>query len=232
MKGIQGAGVFNYSGGTMNGIQAAGIFNRAGAIKGVQLGLLNISGEGSGVLVGLVNISKAEDSVAIGLLNIIRGGILHPAIFYDDMKFINLSFRSGSKHVYSVFTVGVQEETIRGDSGENNLLIYRSGLGLEYGPGRFFLDLDITCGNILNLSASGDWENFISNRVSGTVQARLTVGLKVVEHLGVFSGISYDYIYRPESASPDPNGRSSSYTFEWSDSRNIHKIGFFNGIQF
>jgi hypothetical protein len=62
-------------------------------------------------------------------------------------------------------------------------------------------------------------------------QVRLTVGFEIFEHLGAFAGISYDFFHKWNSNSPMPenvmNGEMS-----WSDDRNLHRLGFFAGIQF
>jgi hypothetical protein len=240
--GIQGSGIFNYTGGSFEGFQGAGIFNlvygnttgvqgsgifnyTGGSFKGLQAGLVNIAENGLGVQAGLVNISGSETVVPLGLVNIVKGGLLHSAVFYDDMGFLNLSFRSGSKYVYTLLAAGTQPKT---HFDSNILLVTRAGLGVEFPMGNFFIDVDITGGNIVNfdiLKKDGEWN------ISYLTQFRFTAGYKIFEHLGIFGGVSYDYIHREESASPDPE-TFGLFTAGWSDGRNIHKLGFFGGIQF
>jgi hypothetical protein len=231
VQGAQGAAIFNYAGSGLTGAQGAGIFNYAGgSFKGVQAGLVNIAEGGFGLQAGLVNISGSETVTPLGLVNIVKGGLLHTAVFYDDMGFLNLSFRSGSKYVYTLLTAGVQPKTLTRDYGGDTLLSYRAGLGVEFPIGNFFMDVDITGGNIVNfdmLKEGGGWNNAISN----LAQLRFTAGYKIFEHLGIFGGVSYDYIHRLENAGPDPRA-FSPFTAGWSDERNTHKLGFFGGIQF
>jgi hypothetical protein len=241
MQGVQGAGIFNYARSGLAGVQMAGIFNYAGgSSRGVQAGLVNIAKDGSGVQAGLVNISGGETMVTLGLVNIVKGGILHPAVFYDDMEFLNASFRSGSKRVYSVFTAGVQGKALPESYDGDTLLAFRAGLGVEFPIGKFFMDVDITCGSIVNFDALADlggtdireWKHRrAGGPLSDLVQLRFTAGYKIFEHLGIFGGISYDYIHRRESASPDPE-TFSPFIAGWSDGWNTHKLGFFGGVQF
>jgi hypothetical protein len=239
-KGAQGAGIFNYAGGDFQGIQAAGIFNyTAGSFLGLQAGIVNMAmGDGgSGAQFGVVNISKSENMVTVGLVNVVKNGLMHPSIFYDDMGFVNAGFRSGSKHVYSLFTVGVRGKTILGISGEDALLSSRMGLGLEYTIGKFFMDLDLSLGSIIDLDTVEEaWDSLgdedrTGDASSSIAQLRFTAGQKIFEHLGVFAGISYDYIYRHEDSSPDPE-TVAPFMIGASFGRHIHKLGFFGGVQF
>jgi hypothetical protein len=222
--GVQAASIFNYAKSGLTGIQGAGIFNYAGgSYKGVQAGLVNIVKDGHGLQAGIVNISGSETVVPLGLVNIIKGGLLHTAVFYDDMGFLNLSFRSGSKYVYTLLSAGVQPKT---HYDPNALLLSRAGLGVEFPLGNYFIDVDITGGSMVNFKYG---EGF--GTMSSLAQLRFTAGYKIFEHLGIFGGVSYDYIHRWESASPDPE-TFNSFTAGWSDGRNTHKLGFFGGIQF
>ncbi|MDR2102772.1 MAG: caspase family protein [Treponema sp.] len=242
VEGLQVGGIFNYAGGDFRGLQAAGV-NRAEAdIYGLQAGLVNI-GRGSGggsVQIGLVNISQNERVVPIGLVNVVKGGLIHPAVYYDDMEFINFSFASGTKHIYSILSLGTQRISLWnrsvgiGKKGGDSILVYRLGLGTEFSLGkRVFLDFDVTSGAILDLSALDKGQrgiDFYNKSTSVINQARLSLGFKAFEHLGIFGGLSYDYIHRHRDTSPDPQG--GRFAFAWSDERNIHKLGIFGGLRF
>jgi hypothetical protein len=240
-EGVQAAGVFNLAAGDYTGLQTSGLFNYSGGnFKGVQAGLVNYRGgdEGGGLQTGLVNISRDESVVPIGLVNIVKRGILHPAIYYDDMGFLNFSFRSGSRSFYSVFGVGAQkihlsidgeDKTVWGWDEDDVFLAYRAGVGFEFPFGPFFLNMDVTGGAILNLDTISDSGQRAST--SYISQARLTAGFELFGHLGAFAGISYDYIHLESNSSPNPRGKLDC-VFDWGDSWNINKLGFFAGIQF
>jgi hypothetical protein len=237
-KGIQASGIFNYTGGDFQGVQT-GLINWAqGNSYGLQVGLINSGGKGSGVQVGLVNISKNESVIPIGLVNVVKNGIMHPAIYYDSMGFLNFSFRSGSRFVYSVFGVGAQkiylhvngnDRAIFGWNRDDALLVYRGGLGFEIPLRSAFINIDAVTGTILNLdTVSSKGYNASASQLH---QVRLTAGFKIFEHLGAFVGLSYDWIRRENEDSPNPDGKME-YVFNWGNSRNINKLGFFAGLQF
>jgi hypothetical protein len=238
-KGAQVSGLFNYTGGDFRGVQAAGIINLArGNTHGLQVGPINRGGEGGGVQIGLVNISQNESIIPIGLVNVVKGGIMHPAIYYDSMGFLNFSLRSGSRFFYSVFGVGAQkiylhtkgeDRVIFGRNKDDALLVFRGGVGFEFPIRSVFVNVDVVSGSILNLDTIS--EAGYDSSASIISQARLTAGFKIFEHLGVFVGLSYDYIHLESETSPIPKGKLD-YVFSWGNSRNINKLGFFAGIQF
>jgi hypothetical protein len=227
-QGIQTAGIANFTKGSMQGTQWANVFNwTGGSFQGLQVGLVNYRGGGDGpsggVMVGLVNISKSEDVAPFGLVNIVKNGMLHPAIGYDDLGFLNLSLKSGSKRFYSLFSLGLRNMRSPQDMEFTN----RIGAGVEIPLGNIFIDLDLSAGNIQPLdSLRDDPENH-----SLLAQARVSAGFKLFEHLGAFAGISYDYILSP----PDRPFRTESVfgiPVHWTNGRHAQKIGFFGGVQF
>ena len=219
---LQVAGITNIAWGSVKGSQIGGIANFAGEINGLQLsGILNVNNGGKGVMIGLVNISSSEDIVPIGLINITKGGILHPAIYVDDMLFTNLSFRSGGKHFYGIISAGIRDTYI----------ITRGGFGFEIPIQKTFINIDYTFGNFYNFNSLGDNNSY--NTLN--FQARLTLGYKFLRHLGIFAGISYDYFYRRNDNCADPSiffNDSNSFMSGSIHGRNFHKLGFFGGIQF
>jgi hypothetical protein len=248
-KGVQAAGLFNYAGGEISGLQA-GLFNYAGGAAGdiqasslfdldseirglVQLGLVNISEQGMGVQVGLVNISGGETVIPLGLVNIIENGILHPSVYLDDMMFLNLGFRSGSKYFYTLFGVGVNGWTAREQaSGENKLFVGRIGFGSEFSLGKSFINIDAVWGQIIGFSANPETViTFQDSPDTSIAQLRLSAGYKLYEHLGIFCGVSYDIIHRWNDSSPDPL-EAAPIAFAAGSGKTRHKLGFFGGIQF
>jgi hypothetical protein len=52
------------------------------------------------------------------------------------------------------------------------------------------------------------------------------------EHLGIFGGVSYDWFLDFDGNSHDRVGDWGVSAPRWENDWNIHKIGFFGGIQF
>jgi hypothetical protein len=231
VMGIQATGIFNDASGEVLGIQSAGIFNRAKTLKGLQAALVNINGGGQGAMFGLVNVSKSEDIAPFGLVNVMKNGILHPSVYFDDMLFTNIGFRSGSKHFYTSLSAGVGGNITFGGGG--NLFIWRGGFGFEIPANKFFFDIDFSSGSIIDLKedrydAPEKRHWFSATQLS---QFRLIGGYKLYQHLGIFAGLSYDYLYRHKETCPDPRefgGPMLGGVFN----RHTHKFGFFGGIQF
>jgi hypothetical protein len=258
VQGMQASGIFNIAAGNVQGIQSAGFFNTAGgAVLGLQAGLVNMAGEsavfeGEGkspvtVQAGLVNISRNENTVPFGIVNIVKNGILHPAVYYDSASFMNFSFRSGSKYFYSLFSIGTQRITTA-----DNLFVSRGGFGFEVPLGKAFVDLDVSGGTILNPDTlaevsrisrpqenGGDdveeWKRYQREKIyrassSILAEVRLSAGYKAFEHLGIFAGVSYTYLFRGTNTSPNPG--SAWLGYRWSGGENVHRIGVFAGLQF
>jgi hypothetical protein len=210
----------------VKGLQSSGIVNIAGKIDGLQAaGILNINGGGKGVMMGLVNISTSEDIIPIGLVNIVKNGILHPAIYVDDMLFTNLSFRSGNKYFYAVFSAGFNP-SLDGIDIESQHLITRGGIGFELPIRKAFIDLDLTTGNFYS---------FDVYRNINVYQARLTGGFKFMKHLGVFAGVSFDFIQKFDN-NPYPEELEKSLLknsyMTGSIDGGLYRTGFFAGVQF
>ena len=243
-EGVQSAGITNYTYGSFNGLQAGGIYNWVGGdMKGLQSGLVNRRGEGEtfSVQAGLVNISASENTLPIGLVNVVRNGMIHPSVYMDDM-FSNVGFRSGSKHFYSHFSFGAGGGFLPWRN-EDRIIAGRGGFGYEYSIGKFFIDIDASTGTIVNVDTfdTSNWkksdtdnrkeEESFSASSAGIHQLRLTAGYKIYEHLGVFAGVSYDYIYRYNNSGPMAEDYSLVMAGK-SRGKHTHKMGFFGGVQF
>lgn len=224
VKGVQAAGIFNITKGEVLGHQGSFIFNYAGETRGLQMSIVNINKGGSGAQIGIVNISKSEKIIPIGFVNIIKNGIIHPAVYLDDMFFSNVSFRSGSKHFYTLLSAGTKAERFLNTS-EDRLLAARAGFGFEYSINRVFFNIDASAGSIINL------ERININSNTDICQLRFIVGYKIYEHLAFFGGLSYDYLHLRKNTSPDPRDFGGPVIGK-DFGRYIHKLGIIGGIQF
>lgn len=140
MKGVQLSGIYNIVQGSMAGVQAAGLVNwvkeRTGGlqlagigniskteIKGVQIGtLFNVTRKLKGLQIGLVNIADTTDGYMIGLVNIVKTGLHEFSLSANELLPVNLSYKTGSRKMYSILTVGF--------SPEKNSKAYGFGFGI------------------------------------------------------------------------------------------------------
>jgi hypothetical protein len=161
-----------------------------------------------------------------------KNGILHPFVFVDDMLFTNVGLRSGSKHFYTILSAGIGGDVFFNRT-EDRHFIFRAGFGYEYSINKFFIDIDLSAGSIYNLDEiSENWTTYEDDNFHTQIcQLRLTAGYKIFEHLGIFGGISYDYLYKGNKSPPDPKDFSGVIIGE-AFGHHIHKLGFFGGIQF
>ena len=226
-------GLFAGMGYSIRGVQISGGFNTAEDLRGLQLGLININEYGAGCMAGLVNISGSENIVPLGLVNIMKNGIIHGAVYTDEMLFLNAGFRSGSRYFYSFFGFGLGNgySYRRLDipkEGRNIPISARLGIGLEIPVKNFFFDLDVSAGGIFvsGKERYGSGEELASYIVP-LGQMRLIFGYKIFEHMGFFTGLTYG-IYNlpliPDKRAGDYNVKSGNYfSGRW---------GFVGGIQF
>jgi len=232
VRGAQLAGIYNYASGTFTGFQVSGLINRInGDMLGLQLAPVNFRGEGDGIglQIGLINNSESGKVIPIGLVNNVKDGMKHFWVYTDDMLFLNAGYRSGSKIFYTHSNIGIGGELTGREGGK--LMINRGGFGFEFPIRKFFIDIDISTGNIFKVDEIKDFWNFFFGSNTGIYQLRLIGGYKMYERLGVFAGISYDYMYRRENSDPSPEDFAGT-ALGRSDGKHSHKAGFFGGLQF
>ena len=232
VRGAQIAGVYNYASGTFKGLQVSGLVNRIeGDMWGLQLGPINRRGEGDGVgvQVGLINYSESGYVIPIGFVNKVKNGMEHFWVYTDDMLFMNAGYRSGSKIFYTHSNIGIGGELMGREGGK--LVINRGGFGLEFPIRKFFIDIDISTGNIFKVDEIEDFWNFFFGTNTSIYQLRLIVGYKIRERFGIFAGISYDYLRQTKDTDPSPEEFTGAALGKSSDGE-THKIGFFGGLQF
>lgn len=122
VSGVQAAGVVNVSR-EVKGVQAAGVMNVSHAVSGVQVsGLVNYTRRLRGVQIGLVNIADSSSGFMIGLVNIVKNGVHEFTLSSNEMVPLNLSYKTGSRGMYSILQVGF-------DPGSNEK-VYAYGIGI------------------------------------------------------------------------------------------------------
>ncbi len=199
---------------------------------GTSVGPINRRGEGKGIgiQIGLINISESGNVIPIGLINKVKDGMKHFWIFTDDMLFLNVGYRSGSKIFYTHSNIGIGGGFLPRREGDK-LIVSRSGFGFEFTLRKFFIDIDISTGNIFIVDNIKNLKQLFFGTNTGIYQVRLIGGFKMYERLGIFAGISYDYLYRKKNTDPDPEDFARTAPGK-SIGNKTHKMGFFGGMQF
>jgi hypothetical protein len=131
---LQVAGFMNYSKRGILRVQAAGFTNIADTIEGAQIsGFFNRARKVKGIQIGIVNRAKEIDGMQIGLLNFSRrGGYIVLELGANEVHWNNVAFKSGTHHLYTIFTAGLSPETPQ----NNRLWSYGAGVGTLIPMGR------------------------------------------------------------------------------------------------
>jgi hypothetical protein len=190
-------------------------------------------GDGLGVQVGLVNFSESGNVIPIGLVNNVKDGMKHFFVHMDDSTFFNLGYRSGSRIFYTHSNYGFGGALLPGREGDN-LILSRGGFGFEFPFKNFFIDIDLSKGNVKKLNDFTVEDIFIFFFGSNTsiYQIRLSVGYKLYERLGIFAGISWDYLRQNKASDPSPQDFGGVILGAVNDNGSVVKMGFFGGLQF
>ena len=131
MKGVQVAGLLNIAVKEVSGSQISGLVNLGVKVKGFQLGMLNISDSCSGVPLGFLSFSY-------------RG--YHPIeISADEIFPVNLSWRTGVRSFYNIFSAGMKV-----DDFSFPLWHFGYGIGTSARLGKtWWLNFDVTTQQIV-----------------------------------------------------------------------------------
>lgn len=145
VNGFQIAGLVNAAHDSVGGFQFAGIANLAKTaprgqfsgilnlalkeVQGVQLsGLVNYAGKAY-KQVGILNISDTVSGVPVGVLSFVRKGYHSVEASFSDTYTANLTFRTGVKRFYNIFTGGARLRRAQ------STLAAGYGVGTSFGSG-------------------------------------------------------------------------------------------------
>lgn len=209
VNGVQMSGLGNYAGGGFTGTQISAGINISRGMRGAQLGLINAGGNGIGAQLGLVNTAKTFQGLQLGLINVAResrgesigllnfiGNGYHAfEVYTDDISPVNLSFKFGGRHVYSLVNVGMP-----GSWSDNvgGALTLGWGLGGHAEFGKGYVDVDV----LVRTGKGFGWFN------GGTVGVSLrpAFGVRFGKHFGLILGPTLNY-------SAAVNGRTEQQSF-------------------
>jgi hypothetical protein len=125
--GTQIAGTVNVAS-KVKGVQVAGLVNVCDDIYGAQVAsLFNVANNVSGAQVSCFNFADSYNYGApIGLISIVRFGMHSIEISGDEMRFVNLAFKTGVHSFYNIFTFGTKAD-------QNSVWNYGYGIGTIWG---------------------------------------------------------------------------------------------------
>lgn len=134
VRGAQIAGLINVAARDMNGLQLSGLINYARRLNGAQIGFINIAD----------SVSKG---VQFGFLSFSLKGYHTIEVFADEAFYTNVSFRTGTRKFYNIFTAGVQPQSLDKDE---SLWTFGYGVGTMPRLNRWLsLNFDLTSNQIV-----------------------------------------------------------------------------------
>ena len=183
VDGAQIGGIVNGVNRNLNGVQIAGIVNTVRSdMRGLQVSLFNQARTNKGLQVGLINVSDSSNGAAIGLLNLVKNGYKALELSANEVFFLNLGFKSGADHFYTIYSLGLGSTT-------------RSiqGVGFGFGskvelPKRFSMSVNATTNYIFEqpYKRGEDLLLNLNNRFSVTAE------YSILKHFAVFAGPAYN----------------------------------------
>ncbi len=235
VRGWQVSGGVNVAKGEVHGAQITGgvsyadklagaqisVLNIGGDVDGAQVGVVNIARKVRGLQLGVLNISSEMEGAPIGVLSLVGNGQFHVQAYASDIALTNVALKLGSKHVYSIVTVGHQP----GDAKSRRWLT-GLGIGGHIPLGRFYVDID-------GITSSGGLDVFGSRDELLLSQLRLIGGFQVAPRFSVFGGVTGNVLVEWENRSGDKLGLDAAPRWEEQNSHNTVSIwpGLVAGIQ-
>lgn len=109
-KGIQVAGHTNVMAGDFKGTQVACGANIAtGDLDGSQISVgFNYARKVKGLQIGFINVADSVEGATIGFLNFVKKGVHQIEVSGDEVFYTNLSYRTGTKAFYNIFSLGMR----------------------------------------------------------------------------------------------------------------------------
>lgn len=242
-KGVQVAGLLNFSGHSCNAaqisgfanivasgsssLQLAGLLNVGDNVSGLQISaLVNVAKTVSGVQFGLINyMEDGDEGVSIGLVNIAKyGGKYEFEVSFSESVNTAVSFRFGTDRFYTILSGGV------------NYLFsdIEYAVGLGFGTS---IDWKRGWGNQVEIQAFGvsSGRKLTGISADSIVQLRLPVCKEFSRHFKIFAGPTLNLGLQRSDASGNDRPALAPWTMwkaGWSDMQGAGWIGLSGGFRF
>lgn len=193
ITGTQVAGITNIAK-VVDGTQVAGIVNVSKSIKGIQVaGILNTTSYFDGNQIGFINIADSCSGVPFGFISIVKKGYHKLEFSFDEMRFVNMAFRTGVKYFHNNFLIGTSTYF-----KNKPVITYSYGIGTSLGnESKLLWDFDISS----NSFAQG------SNWSSESKLYKIYTGVdwRLSKKSSIAFGLSYNLLHTKTSET-DLNG--------------------------
>lgn len=234
--GLQASGGVNYAGGRSTGLQTTGgvsiadslrgaqisVINIGGDVQGAQIGVINVARKAHGLQLGVINVASEMYGAPIGLVSIAKNGQFHLQAFATDVTPMNAALKFGSKHVYSLVSVGHSP-----GSAQHRHSMYGLGIGGHIPlSDSLYLDIDGLASNVhRNL--------FEESRANLLSQLRVVAGYQFAPRFSVFGGLTGNVFIEWEKERRFNDLGSGFAASEWNRKGNVVRAwpGLIAGVQ-
>jgi hypothetical protein len=216
VRGVQ-SGVTNLTFRRLEGVQA-GVANFAADFKGAQFGVVNVAGRGHGLQAGLINVARELEGVPLGLVNIVlHGGLTQGLVWYDELGAINAALLHGSRLVYNIYTLGVDQD--------RQWWTGSFGLGIRLRAGRGSLSMEAVTGGVLWAERREDSDPVLVQR------ARIYARAPITRRAALIAGASFNYAFDLDGGIPELPAILHGVEFPFSSDRHRFWPGLFAGLE-
>lgn len=181
--GLQLSGIMNTSN-DFTGYQIAGITNIAKTVDGTQIaGIVNIASYIDGNQIGFINIADSCDGVPFGFISIVKKGYHKLEFSVDEMRFINVAYRTGVKYFHNNFLAGTSTLF-------SNQQFWTLGYGLGASLGnesKILWDFDISMNKFIQ---NGNWSS-----TNALYKFYTGVDWKLSRKSSIAFGVSYNLLH-------------------------------------
>ncbi len=215
MQGVQMSAFVNMAG-NASGLQSSAFVNMAKEMRGVQVAaFVNMASTVNGLQIGFINVAKkVEHGATIGILNFVKEGVHSFDIGTNDITDINLGFRSGTKHFYTLLSFGVSAYEADG--------VWSMGIGAGTKVNwtdKIYTDFELSTNTVQPI------DTWVGNS-SDDRRIQINFGFRLLKWASINAGpVLHFYKYSTTDASPDLSGRfEGSPLFKSSGSSNSSKV--------
>lgn len=181
--GLQLSGIMNTSK-DFTGYQITGITNISKTVDGTQFaGIVNIASYVDGNQIGFINIADSCNGVPFGFISIVKKGYHKLEFSVDEMRLINVAYRTGVKYFHNNFMAGTSTLF-------SNQQFWTLGYGLGTSLGnesKVLWDFDISMNKFIQ---DGNWSS--SNAL---YKFYTGVDWKLSRKASIAFGLSYNLLY-------------------------------------
>jgi len=181
--GLQLSGIMNTSK-DFTGYQVAGITNISKTVDGNQIaGIVNIASYVDGNQIGFINIADSCNGVPFGFISIVKKGYHKLEFSVDEMRFINVAYRTGVKYFHNNFLAGTSTLF-------SNQQFWTLGYGLGTSLGnesKVLWDFDISMNKFVK---DGNWSS-----TNALYKFYTGVDWKLSRKSSIAFGISYNLLH-------------------------------------